>query len=111
MSQGLRVLVLAKNQLPEGHELRKVTVRRLPADAMEAYEPLFFDECRKAGTRPDSAAPNELRTVERIDPVNGQKIIEFLGTRSFVHDFKSPVRRVVSFLTSFCISHVRQLQR
>jgi hypothetical protein len=94
-----RLMIRAKKQLPEGHELRQVTVNQLPAETLNIYEPMFYDACKKAGNTADSAAPNGLRMVERINPANGQRMIEFLGTRSFVHDFKSPVRRVVSFRT------------
>jgi hypothetical protein len=52
-----------------------------------------------AGTRPDSAAPGELREVVHINPANGQKTVEFKGTRSFVWDFKAPIRFVRGFRT------------
>jgi hypothetical protein len=72
-----KLMILAKKQLPEGHELRGVTVKRIPADALDGFEKMYYDACREAGTRPDSAAPDEMRMVEKIDPANGQKIIEF----------------------------------
>src|SRR5215831_13324080 len=58
-----KLMILAKNQLPEGHELRGVTLKRIPADALDGFEKMYYDACKEAGTRPDSAAPNELRMV------------------------------------------------
>jgi hypothetical protein len=37
-----------------------------------------------------------MRRVEEIDG-NGNKIVRFIGQQSFIHDFKTPVRRVVGF--------------
>jgi hypothetical protein len=87
-----KLMIQAKNQLPEGHEFRNITVNRLPADALEAYEPLFFKACREAAFRPDSVPPNEMRRVEDVDQ-NGMKIVKWIGQRSFVHDFTIPGRR------------------
>jgi hypothetical protein len=39
------------------------------------------------------------RKVTELDFNNGQKIVKFIGQRSFIDDFKAPVRRVISFLT------------
>ena len=41
------------------------------------FEPQFYAACKEAGTRADAAAPNELRMVERVNPANGHKTIEF----------------------------------
>jgi hypothetical protein len=92
-----RLARLAQRQLSDDHKLRGLRLKRLDDDVFVPFEPQIFAACKEAGTKPDSAAPGELRMVERTDPNNGQKMIEFLGTRSFVHDFKLPVRRVVSF--------------
>jgi hypothetical protein len=94
-----RLADLAQRQLPDDHELRRLRLRALPDDAFAGFEPQIFTACKEAGNRPDSAAPNELRAVERVNPENGQKMIEFLGTRSFIHDFKAPVRYVRGFRT------------
>jgi hypothetical protein len=94
-----RLMIQAKNQLPEGHKLREITVKRIPGDALDNFEKMYYDACREAGSRNDSAAPGEMRRVERVDPQNGRKFIEFYG-RSFIHDFKAPVRRVLGFLQS-----------
>jgi hypothetical protein len=94
-----KLMILAKNQLPENHELRKVTVKRIPGDALDNFEKMYYDACRDAGSRNDSAPPGQMRMVEKVNPQNGQKFIEFLGTRSFIHDFPSYARRVVGFRT------------
>jgi hypothetical protein len=94
-----RLMIKAKNLLPEGHELRKVTVNRLPTSAVDIFEPQFYAACKEAGTRNDSVPEGQMRMVERINPDNGHKMNVFYGTRSFIEDFKLPVRRVVSFWT------------
>jgi hypothetical protein len=95
----LRLARLAQRQLPEDDELRSLRLKTLPDDAYASLEPQIFAACKEAGNRPDSVAAGEMRQVERIDPANGQKVIEFLGQRSFIHDLKAPVRRVVGFRT------------
>jgi hypothetical protein len=94
-----RLARLAQRQLPDDHKLRSIRLKALDDDVFTPFEPQIYAACKEAGNRPDSAAPDELRMVERIDPGNGQKTIEFLGTRSFVHDFKAPIRYVRGFRT------------
>lgn len=94
-----RLARLAQRQLPADHELRGIRLKALADDVFAPFEPQIYAACKEAGNRPDSAAPGEMRMVERIDPGNGQKIIEFVGQRSFVHDFKAPVRYVRGFRT------------
>jgi hypothetical protein len=91
--------VMAKKQLPYGHELRKVKLWKLPRDAFEVMEPQVYAACKQAASRPDSVAPGEMREVTRINPQNGHKEIHFLGTTSFVKEFTRPGRRVTSFRT------------
>jgi hypothetical protein len=50
-----------------------------------------------AAYRPDSVPAGETQQRVRLDQ-NGQKIIEWIGQRSFIHDFTLPGRRVTSFL-------------
>jgi hypothetical protein len=72
---------------------------RMLADGhtFEVAEPLAYEACKQAARRNDAGLPGEMRMVERVDPQNGRKFTEFFG-RSFIHDFKSPVRRVLGFL-------------
>jgi hypothetical protein len=93
-----KLLIKAKNQLPENDELRKVTINRLPEDALAPYENLIYSACDAAALRPDSVPPGEMRRVEKIDG-NGLKVVEWVGQRSFVHDFTIPGRRVLGFRT------------
>src|SRR6516162_8821277 len=58
-----KLMILAKNQLPESHELRKITVKRIPNDALDNFEKMYYDACRDAGTRNDSVPPGEMRMV------------------------------------------------
>jgi hypothetical protein len=94
-----RLCRLAQRQLPDGHDFRGTKLSRLDDETFVPVEGKIYAGCKEAGTKPDSAAPGERRTVERTDPTNGQKFTEFLGTRSFIHDFKPLVRRVRSFWT------------
>jgi hypothetical protein len=92
-----RLARLAQRQLPDDHELRGVRLKRLDDDVFVPFEPQIFAATKEAGKRNDSAAPGQMRMVEEVDPQNGQKSIRWLGTRSFIHDFKSPIRFVRSF--------------
>jgi hypothetical protein len=94
-----RLARLAQRQLPDDHKLRGIKLKTLDDDVFVPFEPQIFAAAKEAGTRPDSAAPDEMRMVEKINPANGQKTIEFYGQRSFVHDFKAPVRYVRGFRT------------
>jgi hypothetical protein len=38
-----KLMILAKNQLPESHELRKITVKRIPNDALDNFEKMYYD--------------------------------------------------------------------
>src|SRR6516162_5894853 len=58
--------VVAKKQLPYGHELRKLKLWKMPRDAFEVMEQQVYAACREAASRPDSVAPGEMREVTRI---------------------------------------------
>jgi hypothetical protein len=98
--------VMAKRQLPHGHELRKVKLWGLPKAAFEAMEPQVYNECGKAASRPDSVPLGEMREVVKIDPKTGHKEIHFRGQESFVKEFTRPGRRVVSFMHRYNTSGV-----
>ena len=80
-----KLMIKAKNQLPDNHELRKVTVNRLPDNALAPYEDLFFKACRDAALDPGSVPRGELRRVEGIEP-NGTKTVSWVGQECFVRD-------------------------
>jgi hypothetical protein len=98
--------VKAKKQLPYGHKLRIKNLRTMPRDVFETFEPQIYDACREAATRPDAAAPGEMRQITKINPQNGHKEIHFIGNESFVRDFTRPGRRVVSFMHRYNTSGV-----
>jgi hypothetical protein len=98
--------VMAKRQLPYGHELRKIKLWKMPRDAFEVMEQQVYAACKQAASRPDSVAPGEMREVTRINPQNGHKEIHFLGNESFVRDMCRPGRRVVSFMHRYNTSGV-----
>jgi hypothetical protein len=91
--------VQAKRLLPDGHELRNIQYRRLPADAFNQFEPQLLAACRDSARRPDAVPQGQLRRFEDVDG-NGLKVVSWVGRQSFVHDFTRPGRRVTSFRTS-----------
>jgi hypothetical protein len=90
--------VKAKRLLPDGNELKPVQFRALGTDTLDILEPRLLKECQEAAFRPDSVPPGEMRRVEKIDG-NGLKIVEWIGQRSFIEDFKQIPRRVLGFRT------------
>src|SRR6516162_5813160 len=101
--------VLAKKQLPHGHDLRKMKLSQLPRDVFETFEPQIYNACREAASRPDSVPPGEMREIVKINPQNGHKEIHFLGRESFVTDptyGHRPGRQVVSFMHRYNTSGV-----
>jgi hypothetical protein len=101
--------VMAKKQLPYGHELRKMKLWKLPRDVFETFEPQIYNACREAANRPDSVPPGEMREIVKINPQNGHKEIHFLGRESFVTDPRyghRPGRQVVSFVHRYNTSGV-----
>jgi hypothetical protein len=98
--------IMAKRQLPYGHKSRIKNLRKLPRDIFETFEPQIYDACREAATRPDAAAPGEMRQITKINPQNGHKEITFIGNESFVKDLTRPGRRVVSFMHRYNTSGV-----
>ena len=92
-------LIRVKKLLPENHELRKVQIRALPDTALDAFEPQILKAARDTSRRADSVPVDApLRRVEHTDG-NGMKVVDFIGQRSFIHDFNRQGRRVVSFRT------------
>ena len=89
------LLVRTKKLLPDDHELRKLQVRQLPADALEVYEPQILDACRSSARRPDAVPSGQMRRVEHVDG-NGLKIVSWVGAESFVKNLTRRGRRVVN---------------
>jgi hypothetical protein len=81
-----KLAIMCKRQLPDKHELRRVQVRQLSADALAVFEPQIYDACKSAAYNADSVPDGQMRRVEEIDG-NGLKIVKFIGQHSFVRDF------------------------
>jgi hypothetical protein len=95
------VAEVVQPRLPEGHDYRRLKFHdseRVPWEMFEKFEPQIYADAAAAGLRPDSAANGEMRMITRVNPENGHKENLFFGRRSFIEQFKSPVRRVASFL-------------
>jgi hypothetical protein len=88
-----------KRLLPDDHELRNIQVRRMPADALEVFDPQLCRACRQEAYNPNTVPPGEFRIVPELDS-NGLKINTFVGPESFVKQMTRPGRRVLSFNTT-----------
>ena len=87
-----QLLIQAKRQLPDDHPLRGIQIKQLRDDALAALEPQIYDACQKAARRADTVPVDApLRRVETRD-ANGLTIVDWIGQRSFVHDFTRPGR-------------------
>jgi hypothetical protein len=87
--------VQAKRLLPENHQLRKVQYRGLQDDTLNAFEPQLLNAVR-THAMDNSTVPYDapLRRVEVRDQ-NGLKVVNWIGQRSFIHDFTRPCRRAI----------------
>jgi hypothetical protein len=92
-------LVRIKRQLPEGHELRRLSIRTLPLDALKTLEPQILAAASDSAFRPDAVPQGRIERRESVDGNTGRKIVSWLGQQSFVKDFGRPGRRVTSFRT------------
>jgi hypothetical protein len=101
-----KLVRLAQARLPNDHELRRVPIAELGGTIFKNFEGQIYEACKAAATRPDAAAPGELREVVTINPQNGHKEINFIGTQSFVRQMGREGRRVVSFMHRYNTSGV-----
>jgi hypothetical protein len=92
-----RLALLAQNQLPDEHELRRLPISLMKDDAFEVMYPRFFQAAKKEVDNPDTVPPGEFRRVTQVNPENGYKEIRFVGPRSFTHDFTRIRGRVIGF--------------
>jgi hypothetical protein len=93
-----KLAILAKKQVPEDHEMRRVQYRRLDTAVFDNFEPQLLTAVQRAAYDASSVPVGQYRRVVEVDS-NGLKIVKWIGQRSFTDDFKAPVRRVISFLT------------
>jgi hypothetical protein len=89
---------LAKHQLPEDHQLRKIQYRRLDTAIFDNFEPELLQAVQRAAYDPTSVPVGQFRKVTEI-AADGMKIVRWIGQESFVKDMGRPGRRVVSFMT------------
>jgi hypothetical protein len=99
-----KTLIRMKRLLPDDHKLRKVQVNQMDETVLKIFEPQIMSACREAAydptTVPTEPGPDgrvQFRRVTERDQ-NGMTIVKYIGPRSFVEDFKAPVRRVKSFM-------------
>jgi hypothetical protein len=85
--------IMAKKLLPDDHPLRKVQVRQLNSDALNAIEPQIYGACRSAAYRGDTVPEGQLRQIVERD-ANGLQVTKFVGQRCFTDKFTVPGRRV-----------------
>jgi hypothetical protein len=90
--------VMGKKLLPENHDLRAVQFRSPRSDAFEVFEPQLLKAVSEAARRNDSVPDGTMREIVEQTPTG--KVIRFLSTRSFVHQFKAIPRRVAWFNTT-----------
>jgi hypothetical protein len=84
---------------PTFAELRSLRYRTMADDVYERLEPALLRAVTAASKRNDSVpATDPPREIHERNE-NGQHVIRFLGERSFIHDFKAPVRRLLGFKT------------
>jgi hypothetical protein len=93
-----RLAILAKKQLPEDHQLRKITYRGLDTAIFDNFEPQLLQEVQRAAYDATSVPPGQFRKVTEI-ATDGMKVVKWIGQESFVKDMGRPGRRVVSFQT------------
>lgn len=90
--------LLKKTFIPTTHDLYKVQMRSLPADAIAGFEEMLLPACKVEAFNPMTVPRGEIREVVKTD-ANGLKIRCFIGQESFVKHMMRPGRRVVSFRT------------
>jgi hypothetical protein len=93
-----RLAILAKKQLPEDHQLRRITYRRLDTAIFDNFESQLLQEVQRAAYDATYVPPGQFRKVTEI-AADGMKVVKWIGQQSFVKDMGRPGRRVVSFQT------------
>jgi len=78
-----KLMILAKNQLPEGHQLRGVTVKRIPNDALDNFEKMYMKNKRLP-----SISPSKIRSIST--PVVTRVIGEPSLSGSRIRSWRSP---------------------
>jgi hypothetical protein len=94
--------VMKRTYLPQNHPLYAVTMRTLPADAINPIWGELKPAVIKEAWNRMNVPKGELREIVQTDHRNGMKIHHFIGQQSFVrspeYGFR-PGRRVTGFRT------------
>jgi hypothetical protein len=69
----------------------------VPDGAFEVMKADVYADAMRAAEHPVDLADGELRQVVHVDPMTGQRRIEWKGTSSFIKDFSRVGRRVQAF--------------
>jgi hypothetical protein len=93
-----KLAILAKKQLPEDHEMRKVQYRRLDTAIFDNFEPQLLTAVSRAAYDPSSVPLGQFRIVPEVDS-NGMRMNRFIGQEHFTKQMGRQGRRVVSFNT------------
>jgi hypothetical protein len=93
-----RLVHRVQKRLPESDPWYGKDLGYLEGDAFTNVENQIYASGKQAAFRPDSAPPGGMRMVHKslMNHAHGTVVpaIEFVGLRSFVHDFATPGRRV-----------------
>jgi hypothetical protein len=96
----LRLANIVQERLPAGDEYRHLKLGGLPRLVFKNFEDTIYPRAKAAAERNDSVPVGAMRMVKTKNSQNGQEMISFYGQRSFIEDFKAPIRYVRGFLTA-----------
>jgi hypothetical protein len=69
----------------------------VPDDAFQLMKADVYADALRAAQHPTDLAAGEMRQVVKVDPMTGQRRIEYFGNTSFIKDFSRAGRRVTAF--------------
>lgn len=67
--------------------------------SFDVIEKSLYDEARRTAMDPPDLTNGELRAITRTDSTTNRLVTEFVGKRSFVHDFSQPAQYVTKIIT------------
>jgi hypothetical protein len=94
------VQTIADSMLPQHHQFAKINYDDIPFEVFKNFEPQVLSDAVTEYKNPDNVPNGEMRRIHVFNEYTGAlDHVDWIGRHSFVHDLKSPVRRVVSFWT------------
>jgi len=90
-----------KKAFLQNHDLYKVNMRGLRADALPIFENQVLEAVPVEAFNPMNVPKGTMKEIVQINPDNGSKIHLFLGQESFVKQMGRPGRRVASFMHTY----------